>query len=172
MAKKKETPVLREINDFDGANQVLGEIGRLQIELKKIDGEAESKINTIKDDAAKSGKKYRDKIEILELSLVAFGDNHKKEICANGKRSVDLAFGIIGFRVSTKISVTKDKTILLLKSLFAGKGIRIKESEDKEELAKWSDKDLASIAAKRTTEDTFFSDINEEAVNASLLKAV
>jgi phage host-nuclease inhibitor protein Gam len=162
---------VKEIKTLDEVNDALGEIGRIQIELSRIDSEAEGKINAVKDKASQEGKPLREKIDLIEESLVAYGEKHQKEICSNGKRSIDLTFGTIGFRFSSKISIgKKEKTLELLRQLYDGRGIRTKEDVDKEELSKWTDEDLATVKAKRVTEDTFFSDINEEAVNKSLMK--
>ena len=84
-------------------------------------------------------------------------------------KTINLSYGNIGFRLSTKVSVKKT-TLELLKKLFP-QGLRIKEEIDKEELKTWDDSQLAQVDAAKVEQDTFFYEVNREEVNKDLMKA-
>jgi hypothetical protein len=65
----------------------------------------------------------------------------------------------------------KRTSLELIKKLFPGKGIRIKEEVDKEQLNDWSDEELAQVDAAKVAQDTFFYVVNRDEVNKDLLKA-
>lgn len=159
----------QQIKTLNDANQALKEIGALQIQLEVIDGEASKEIGLIKERAAKDGEKARAKIKNLEQALALFGEYNKADLFSE-KKTVELSYGSIGFRLSTKVK-TKKNTLELLKKLFPGKAIRIEEKINKEELKDWEDKDLAKVDAAKVTEDTFGYEVNKEEVNKNLLKA-
>ena len=88
---------------------------------------------------------------------------------ANVLLTVELSFGIFGYRKSTSISVRKT-TLGLLKKLSLVQYIRIKEEPDKEALAALDDDHLAQVDAVRKVKDGFFCEANREEVNKELLK--
>ena len=85
-----------------------------------------------------------------------------------GQKSRKLNFGTLGWRKSTAIRTTKStyqiiKNALLNKLVIAGLTraklnacIRIKESVDKDALARLTDEQLADIKARRDIRDVFF----------------
>jgi phage host-nuclease inhibitor protein Gam len=158
-----------QIKSLDDANQALAEIGRLTMRLEAIDGKAAEKIGKIKEEAAKNGEEFRERIKELESALALFSEYNKGDLFKD-KKSISLSYGTIGFRLSTKISI-KSSTLDLLKKLFGGKGVRIKEEVDKEELKDWSDTDLAQVDAAKITKDIFFYEVNREEVNKDLMRA-
>lgn len=158
-----------QIKSLDDANQALAEIGRLTMRLEAIDGKAAEKIGKIKEEAAKSGEEFRERIKELESALALYSEYNKGDLFKD-KKSISLSYGTIGFRLSTKISI-KRSTLELLKKLFGGKGVRIKEEVDKEELKDWPDTDLAQVDAAKITQDTFFYEVNREEVNKDLMRA-
>lgn len=158
-----------QIKSLDDANQALAEIGRLTMRLEAIDGKAAEKIGKIKEEAAKAGEEARERIKDLEAALTLYAEYNKSELFKD-KKSIPLSYGIIGYRLSTKVSI-KRTTLELLKKLFGGKGIRIKEEVDKEELKDWLDSDLAQVDAAKVTQDTFYYEVNRDEVNKDLMRA-
>lgn len=158
-----------QIKDLDGANQAIAEIGRLTMQIEAIDGKASEKIGKIKDQAARDGESARNRIKVIESALLLYAEYNKGDLFKD-RKSIDLSYGTIGYRLSTKISI-KRTTMDLLKKLFGGKGVRIKEEVDKEELAAWQNEDLAQVDAARVTQDTFFYEVNREEINKDLLRA-
>jgi len=164
--KRIATP--QQIKNLDEANLALAEIGRLQLKLEAIDGKASEKIGKIKEDAAKAGEDARKRIAELDSALALFAEYNKTDLFRE-KKTINLSYGNIGFRLSTKVSVKKT-TLELLKKLFP-QGLRIKEEIDKEELKTWDDSQLAQVDAAKVEQDTFFYEVNREEVNKDLMKA-
>lgn len=158
-----------QIKSLDEANLALAEIGNLTIQIEAIDGKASEKIGKIKEDAAKSGEAARVRIMELENALLNYAEYYKGDLFKD-KKTIPLAYGNIGYRLSTKVSIKK-VTIELLKKLFDGRGIRVKEEVDKEQLKEWKDEELAQVDAIKVTQDTFFYEVNRDEVNKDLLKA-
>lgn len=164
--KRIATP--QQIKNLEEANLALSEIGRLQLKLEAIDGKASEKIGKIKEDAAKAGEDARNRIQELDSALALFAEYNKTDLFRE-KKTVNLSYGNIGFRLSTKVSVKKT-TLELLKKLFP-QGLRIKEEIDKDELKTWEDSQLSQVDAAKVEKDTFFYEVNREEVNKDLMKA-
>ncbi len=161
-----------KIQDLNQSNQVLREIASLQNELQIIDGQADQKIAKIKEQAALEGEKKRKRIIELEQGLSVYAEYNKADLFPE-KRSVDLPYGRIGFHRSTKIHIKhkpeNKSTLALLKKLFKGQAIRIKEEVDKDELNAWPSEKLAQINATKDQNDNFYYEIDRDEVNQSML---
>lgn len=160
--------VLGKINNLTEADDVLMQIGSLTLELEAIDAEADTEITKIKDWAAAAGKPLRQKIDELSQMLGAFSEYNRADLFKD-RKSIDLTFGIFGYRKSTSIHVKKS-TLELLKEKGLEEFIRIKEEPNKEALAAMSDETLATVDAKRVEKDDFFCEPKRDAVNSALLK--
>jgi len=168
MAERKRISSPVQIQSLDEANAALSEIGKLILQLESIDGDADQKIGEIRDEAASKGEKLRDRIEELDNALALFGEYNKAELFKD-KKSLELSYGLIGFRQSSKISIKKT-TLEKIKAVFPDKGgIRIKEEVDKEALKDWTAPELAAVDAKKVVEDTFFREVNREQINIDML---
>jgi phage host-nuclease inhibitor protein Gam len=168
MKTRKRIEGTIQIKSLDDANLALAEIGRLTMQLEAIDGKAAEKIGKIKEEAAKKGEEARNRIKDIENALTLFAEYNKGELFKD-KKTIPLSYGIIGYRLSTKISI-KHSTLELLKKLFGGKGVRIKEEVDKEQLKDWDDADLAQVDAAKVTKDTFFYEVNRDEINKELIR--
>lgn len=166
MARHK--PNVKRIETIEDANLVLREIGLLETELKTIDSEAHKEIAEIKSEAAKQGEPKRNRIAELSGLLGAYAEYNKDELFRD-RKSVELSFGVFGYRASTSISVKKT-TIELLKKLHLGKYIRVKEEPNKEALAALDDETLHQVDAVRKLKNDFFCEANIEKINEDLLK--
>jgi phage host-nuclease inhibitor protein Gam len=166
MARYKPTP--EKLETLEDADSALREIGLLEREIEVIDGEAQKSIGELKAAAAKRGEPLRKKIAELSGKLHAYADYNKAEIFKD-RKSVDLTFGIFGYRKSTSISVKKS-TVALLEKLHLDKYIRIEKQPDKEALKELDDDSLAQVDAVRKVKDDFFCEPNREEVNKDLLK--
>ena len=166
MARLK--PPMGKIENLDQANLVLKEIGLLEKELEGIDSDAHRQIAEIKEDAAKRGKVIRDRIVDASARLGSYAGYNKEELFKD-RKSVQLSFGVFGYRKSTAIS-TKKTTLELLKKMKLNKCIRVKEEPDKEAMAELDDEPLAQVDAVRKVKDDFFCEADKEEVNKELLK--
>jgi phage host-nuclease inhibitor protein Gam len=160
--------VVGKINNHNEADEVLMQIGSLTLDLEAIDAEADTQITRIKDKAATDGKSIRQKIDELSQMLGAFSEYNKADLFRD-RKSVDLTFGVFGYRKSTSIHVKKS-TLEILKEKGMTEYIRVKEEPNKEAMAAMSDESLATVDAKRIEKDDFFCESKRDAVNSALLK--
>jgi phage host-nuclease inhibitor protein Gam len=166
MARLK--PNVKKIESLEDANLTLKEIGLLESELENIDNEAHKQISEIKSDAAKEGAAKRKRILELSALLGAYASYNRDELFKD-RKSVQVSFGVFGYRKSTSISVKKT-TLELLKKLKMSKYVRVKEEPDKEAMAELNDDALAQVDAVRKVKDDFFCEADKEEINKDLLK--
>lgn len=167
MARLK--PNVKKINTLDDVDMALKEIALAERELETIDGQAQKEMAVIKENALKAGEPHRTKISELSALIGAFAEYNRGELFTD-KKSIELTFGVFGFRKSTSISVKKT-TLDLLKKLQMFQFIRIKEEPDKDKMSDLDDEALSTVDAVRKIKDDFFCEANKEAVNADLLKS-
>ena len=161
-------PQVGKLESLDDVNLALRDIGLKEKELDAIDSKAAKEIAEIKTRAAKDGEELRKEIAETAAKIQAYAEYNKAELVKD-KKSVDLSFGKIGYRQSTKISVKKT-TLELLKKLGFKSCVRIKEECDKDAMGNLSDDDLKSVDAARKVSNDFFCEANMEEVNKDLLK--
>ena len=140
----------------------------MEKELEAIDAKAAKEIAEVKTKAAKDGEELRKEIAATAAKIEAYAEYNKTDLFKD-KKTVDLSFGKIGFRQSTKISVKKS-TLELLKKLGFIACVRIKEECDKDAMSNLSDDDLMSVDAARKISNVFFCEANMEEVNKDLLQ--
>ena len=161
-----------KIKDLKQADHVLYDIAGIQSELEKIDTDADKEIAEIKEKASIAGEGLRNRLVQLEQALLLYAEYHKEDLFAE-KRSVGLSFGKLSFHHSTRISIKgrpeQKSTLFLLKKLFKGKAVRLKEEVNKDELKDWPAEKLAQINAKREEQDNFGYETDRQAVNEGLL---
>jgi len=142
-----------EILSLRDAEEALAEIGRLQNELDAIDAKGSEQISKIKQKMAKDGDVQRARIQAFEANLALYAKYNKSELFKE-KKNIEVSTGSFGFRLSTSVR-TKKTTVELLKKLYPGRALRVKEEPDKDQLKDWTDEDLVSIDAAKTTKDEF-----------------
>lgn len=157
--KTKMAPV----RNLEEANQALLEIARRRLELKRIDADAEEAINNIKEEANAKAKPLQEEIAFYEGGLAAFAEMSKHEIFSK-KKSIELNFGIMGYRKSTKVSISRKHTLRLLKEHGLTEAIKIKETPNKDVLADYPEDTLKKVKARRVSEDNFWYEVKEEEV--------
>jgi len=161
-------PHLGKIKSLDEANLVLKEIGLLEKELEGIDSEAHKQIAEVKEAAASKGQGIRKRIVEAASQLGAYAEYNKEELFKD-RKSIQLSFGLFGYRKSTSISVKKT-TLELLKKLNLDDCILTKEEPSKEAMANLDDETLAQVDAVRKIKDDFFCQADKEEINKELLK--
>jgi phage host-nuclease inhibitor protein Gam len=166
MARMK--PQVGKIDSLEDANLVLKEIGLLEREIAAIDAEGDKRIAEIKAETAKKGEEFRKRVIDNAALLGAYAQYNRAELFKD-KKTVDLSFGVFGYRKSTSISVKKT-TLDLLKKLRLKKFIRVKEEPDKDAMAAMTDDALAQVDAVRKVKNDFFCEANKEEINRELLK--
>ena len=162
-------PMNGKLESLEDVNMALRDIGLAERELLQIDTEANKRIAEIKTEAAEKGEPLRKKIAELSAKIQAYSDYNRDDLFKD-RKTVELSFGIFGYRKSTKISVKKT-TVDLLRKLNLLNCIRVKEEPDKEAMAALDDETLGQLDAVRKITDDFFCESNTEEVNADLLKS-
>ena len=159
MAKrvKSDKANLIEVTSWRHADKLVREIAVHQRTIQKLEAIAERKIEQVKADMADPVKISQDAICSCVDSLEAFATISKADF--EKQKSKNLNFGTLGWRKSTSIRIKKN-TIALIKQIFskakAAALLRIKESVDKEALAKLTDEQLADVGARRKSKEVFF----------------
>ncbi|WP_304223049.1 host-nuclease inhibitor Gam family protein [Gracilinema caldarium] len=166
MARYK--PTTGELQSLADVDKALKELCALEAEIERIDSEGEKQIAAIKAKTAEAGKDLRERVKEISATIKAFCDYHKGEYFKD-KKSIDLAFGTIGYRLTPpSISISK-QTLPLMKQLGMAGYIRIKEEVDKEALLTLDDDILAQIEAVKKQKNEFFIQPKREQVNKELL---
>jgi len=163
MARIKPQAVV--IADLKAAEQALSEIAMIDRNIKGI----ESNLNEVIDRAKAGAKLKTEPLGIrrkeLETALAQFAEHNKAELFQK-RKSVELAFGTIGFRLTTSIKTAAKTTWAMILEKVRDYGfseaIRTKEEVDKEVLRGWSDEKLATVGARRDTKDEFYIEIKAE----------
>ncbi|GAB4221135.1 MAG: hypothetical protein Kow00102_14140 [Spirochaetota bacterium] len=171
----------KSIETLEEANNVLYQIALAQIELDKIDTEAEEKIKLVQKQAEQAGKPYRDEIQKLEEILLKYAEQNKEIFEETSKRrSQKLTFGIFGFRKSSRIEIENEaKTIELIEitkrklahQLGLDNAIVREPKIKKAALQKYDDETLQRFGIQRIYEDTFFYETDRDAVNLQLQRS-
>jgi len=156
---KSKKPALQPINSWQQADEFVRAIGIYQADMESAKVKATEKINKIKAELDRQVKERQAGIDLITRSLEAFCVNNRADFKTN--RSRKLTFGVVGWRKSTSVSIKK-KTLELIKKVFsktkAYNFIHVKETTNKEALAKLTDEQLASVGAKRKVTDDFFAE--------------
>ena len=155
-----------KMENLDDVDKAMRRIRDMRAMMTKMDLEAQKGIDAIKNSVAKKAKPIVDKVEALENGVLAYAE-YDKDILFAKKKTVELNFGFIGFRKSSKISV-KQTTVEKLESKGFKDAVIVKKSPNKEMLAQWTDDRLKLVDAKRITEDSFWYEVKEEEVTKNI----
>ena len=161
-------PAQSKLGTIEDVDLALKEIGLLERELEVIDAEAHKQISEAKEKAAEKGEPLRKRIAEVSAKIGAFAEYNKDELFKD-KKSIELTFGVFGFRKSTCVSVKKT-TVELMQKLGLTSYLRVKTEPDKERMAELDDDALSQVDAVRKVKDDFFCEPNKEEVNKDLLK--
>lgn len=155
------------LDSWEGVDQALKSIGRLDIKLFDVEHDMNLKIIEAKEKAKRASEPLLEKKAALELAIKEFTEAHRDEF--KKQRMRRLTFGSVSFRLSTKIIVrSAQKCVDALKSLGLGSYIRTKESPDKEAMKALDDETLKKVGARRKTEDAFGYEVDFEKIKEAI----
>lgn len=156
------------IQNLDQADTVLAEIGDLQRRIEGIEVDMNDAIDRHKDEATNLAAPLRDRHKVLSEGLAVFGEYQKEGIFAE-KRTINLVFGVLGFRKSNEIKAQKGKkledVLEALKTHRFPEAIKVTEKVNKDAMRDWTDDKLALVHAMREDKDTFWFEVKEEGVS-------
>lgn len=160
MAKIIKTSDYTDWNEVDGALRRMGEI---DVRLQKLEGQMTLKINEIKADYDAKAAGLKAERKAIEENIGLFAESRKQEFAK--VRSKDLTFGVVAYRVATKVVVkSKAATVAALKALGLQQYLRIVEEPDKEAMSGLDATTLAKVGATLKTEDKLRIEPNMERI--------
>lgn len=160
MARKR---LENSIKDWAGVDAALLSIGQIDREIELFEGACQKEIERQKVYTVSQVKPLHERKTALELQIQAFCEGRREEM--GNKKSRELNFGKVSFRLSTKIVIRGVQACIdALRSLGLKDFIRVKESPDKEKMKDLDDAVLAQVGAKRQPEDVFGYEVNRERV--------
>lgn len=155
------------IQNLDDADRALAEIGDLQRRIEEIETNMNDAIDRHKDEAANLAAPLRERHKVLSEGLAVFGELQKNNIFAV-KRSINLVFGVLGFRKSAEIKAAAGKKLAdvleALKTHRFLEAIKVTEKVNKDAMRGWTDDRLGLVHAVREEKDTFWFEVKEEGV--------
>jgi phage host-nuclease inhibitor protein Gam len=154
---------MMKMENLDAVNAAMGKIRGFRAEIRTIESETQERINSIKERAAKRVKRLLENIEPLENGILAYAEYNRDELFRS-KKTIDLIFGRLGFRKSSKISI-KQTTLGLLKKFGFKKAVIVKETVNKDVLKLYTDQQLKKVDATRIVEDSFWYEVKEEDIS-------
>lgn len=150
MAKKNINMLVA--HSWENVDTLLRRMGEIDISISKIEGDMTLKINEIKADADKKSESLRKEYDEIEEAITQFCEEHKQEFTK--QRSKELTFGLVAYRVVTKIAIkSKEACLAAMHALKLDSYIRVVEEPDKLAMEGLDDAVLAKVGAKRKTED-------------------
>lgn len=165
MARIKPDPHV--VTDRAQAECALAEMAALDRKLAGIESVMQEAIDTAKATASQQANPLIARRKELADAIAVYAKLNRQELFAKGK-SLDMGFGVIGFRASTRISqlrgVTVEMTLEKLHQYNLADGIRVKEEINKDSCLGWPDERLELVGLKRLMLDTFFIEIKKDAV--------
>ena len=155
------------IKDIQQVESILAEMSAIGRKLSLSESAMNEEIDNAKARAQQESAPLIARYNELEKAVKSFGTLNKSRLFAV-KKSLDLTFGIISYRQSTRITlqhrVTEDMALQALRDLGLSEGIRIKEELDRTAMADWPDSKLETVGMKRRTVDTISVDVKAEAL--------
>jgi len=147
-----------EIKNWEDVDLALKELASLEVKRSEIEGELNERINELKKDAKKRVAPILEQIKHITKLIELFAINKKSEFAK--KRTKELTFGKIGFRLVTSVSIPRDKAKVeaLLKGLKAyglSDCIKYEEKPDKEKLKELDDTTLVKLGLEKKVKDSF-----------------
>lgn len=155
------------VADRAQAECALAEIAALDRKISGIESEMQECIDKAKAAASQQVNPLQARRKELADAVAVYAKLNRQELFAKAK-SLDMGFGVIGFRASTRISqirgITAEMTLEKLHQYNLSDGIRVKEEINKDSCLGWPDERLELVGLKRLMQDTFFIEIKKDAV--------
>ncbi|MCU0329336.1 MAG: host-nuclease inhibitor Gam family protein [Chitinophagales bacterium] len=169
MATRTKKTILQNISEHT-YQECLAAYAKSEAEIRKINAEIDLQTQKIREKYADRLKSFSTiKDESFDV-VMQYAEEHPELF--HKKRSVDTAFGVLGYRLGTpKLATRKGfqwKAVLdLLKEKFP-KFVKVKEDVNKEAILadkELTDHDLKSIGVEIIQEDSFYIDLKTEEID-------
>ena len=153
------------IATLERADSAMMELAGIERDLRAEEDAMNDKIALLKEEAKAKAALLEAQKKAIASALCVFLKMNKAELLKD-KKSVELAFGVMGFRASTSIKqmngISAESSLQLLKDKGLPEGIRIKEELDKEAMRGWPIARLNLVGLTRQDKNEFFIELKEE----------
>lgn len=164
---KRTKPQALVIADLAQAEGVLAELAEIDRSLELAKAAMNEEIDGAKATARAAAEPLEARRKELVIALEAFATHNKAALFAK-KKSLDLGFGVIGFRLASRLKTVAKTTwgqvLEALKSYGFTEAIRVKEEVDRDVMRDWPAERLATVGVTRETADDFYIEIKQEEV--------
>lgn len=166
MSRIKPAPeIVANVQQAEGA---LAEMAALDRKLAVIEGNMNAAMDAAKANAQRDSAPLLARRKALADAVATFATLNKTELFSK-MRSLELAFGIIGWRQSTQLAqlprITQAMTLEKLHEYGFSDAVRLKEEINKDAMAAWPDERLEMVGMKRRQLDTFYIEIKAEEIH-------
>ncbi len=149
---------MQKIENWQDVDEALRELASLQIKRSEIEGRLNESINALKEQAKREAAPIVESMKRLTKEIEAFAMSKKSEFAK--KRTKELTFGKIGFRLVTSVPIPRDKAKVeaLLQSLKAyglSECIIYEEKPNREKLKELDDATLVKLGLEKRVKDSF-----------------
>ncbi len=148
---------------WEEINGALRRLGEIDIAIGRIEGNVTLQINEIKAKADIEAEALLTERKTIEQKIETYCQTHKDEFAK--KRSRELTFGTVAFKVTTRIVVKAAKAcVAAMEALGLDTYLKVKKSPDKEKMLGLDDQTLAKIGAYKRTADKLRIEPNIEKI--------
>lgn len=165
---KTKTITRSEIQSREGADEALAFIAHQEDWIAAIEIEERAKIAAAETAMVARTTEPRAWIAAQTKALQAWAKNNRPEIFPDGKKSLELTRGWVGFRIpkgKIKLVLAVENVIARLKAKGFVDGVRVVETPDLNWLTNLGDEQLEAVGLKRThPRDKFFYELKKTEV--------
>lgn len=157
--------ILSDLKQVEGA---LAEMATIDRKRAEITGQMNEAIDEAKTKADHASVSLTARHKELGEAIKVFATLNDATLFKDGKKSIDLAFGVVGFRWSTDIvqmnKISAETTLERLNAFGFREAINTKESILKNAMIKWTDEKLQSVGLRRRSKNDFYIEVKAEAL--------
>ncbi|WP_343354014.1 host-nuclease inhibitor Gam family protein [Helicobacter mastomyrinus] len=156
------------IQDYESVDKALKRLCELEVKITHIEGEVTLACNKIKEEYKPQVESLNNEANFIRAEIESFCESHKADFA--DKRSKELVFGTIGYRLSKSVSLPRVKAkveslIAAIKSFGLRDCLIYEEKPNKEALAELDEGSLVKLGLKRVVKDNFRIEPKIEALN-------
>lgn len=153
------------IGSLERAESAMMELASLTRKQRAITDALNERVDGLKEAAKGELEPLDRQKKALSDALGTFLKMNRKDVLKD-RKSIDLAFGVMGFRASSALcqmkGISAEMTLQRLKEHGLQDGIRLKEELDKDVMRGWPEERLHIVGLVRQEKDQFFIELKEE----------
>lgn len=156
------------IENYESVDMNLKRLCELEVAITQIEGEVTLACNKIKEEFKPQVESLNNEANFIRAEIESFCESHKADFA--DKRSRELVFGTIGYRLSKSVSLPRVKSkveslIAAIKSFGLRDCLIYEEKPNKEAIAELDEGSLFKLGLKRIVKDNFRIEPKIEALN-------